>query len=95
MTIFMRVFHDLDCFFCYPDPGSQSDVDPTESGSTSLGVIKHYLNISVLQEEERKAALKRERLEQQRKEVEEEFVGKELKVKGKVEQWKGTYGFIR
>ena len=39
--------------------------------------------------------MRRERHEQQKKEVEERIVGKQLRVKGKVEQWKGTYGFIR
>merc|ERR1740128_389614 len=47
------------------------------------------------QEKEKQDALRRERHEQQKKEVEERIVGKQLRVKGKVEQWKGTYGFIR
>ena len=49
----------------------------------------------VQQEKEKKAKEKREKMLVQRKEAEEEFVGKEEKVRGKVDEWRGTYGFIR
>ena len=47
------------------------------------------------QEKEKKAKEKRERMLVRRKEAEDEFVGKEEKVRGKVDEWRGTYGFIR
>ena len=47
------------------------------------------------QEKDRKVAEKREKLMQQRKEMEEEFVNKEERLRGRVEEWRGTYGFVR
>ena len=45
--------------------------------------------------EKEKEKKKKGKLAKQKKDAEEKFVGTEVVVKGKVGEWKGTYGFIR
>jgi len=47
------------------------------------------------QEMDRKAQEKREKIAREKKEAEDLYVDSETKVRGRVDEWRGTYGFLR